>query len=533
MTLEAPEQRLQADVLVIGGGPAGTWAAVTAAREGARVVLVDKGYCGASGVAATAGVGHWLVPPDGALREEAMRQRARSGGGLTDRDWQARVLHETWERLGELASLGYPQSQDGQGRPVLRIGQAPQYLKFMRDYARRQGVRILDHAPALELLTGGAEVRGARGYRLQSGDFYEVRSGAVVLASGGCTWKSKSLGGDVNTGDGHLMAAELGAELSGMEFSSFYGIVPKSTTMDKNGYYGFATFTREDGSVVEGALFSSRLPLLQASLQGPLYAQFDRAPRDKWQTMRAAMPNFFMVMDKLRCDPFTQRFAIDFVLEGTVRGTGGVRLVDEACATGVPGLYAAGDVASREIVVGGATGAGAPNAAWAVASGIWSGRAATHHARSSKGGAGALGRGSGQLGLRPSGSGSEPQAWRELLKAVQNEILPIEKNALRSRPGLERSLIALQTLYLDARAHLHGSGRDLVRARETASMLMMARWAYESALARNESRGMHARIDYPRTDPLQQHRIVCRGLEHIRTSVDSVRPRPAEGWLAA
>ncbi len=35
---------LDADVLVIGGGPAGTWAAVSAAERGARVVLADKGF---------------------------------------------------------------------------------------------------------------------------------------------------------------------------------------------------------------------------------------------------------------------------------------------------------------------------------------------------------------------------------------------------------------------------------------------------------------------------------------------------------
>jgi len=66
-----------------------------------------------------------------------MRSRARSGGGLTDREWQLRVLNETWQRLGELPSLGYPKSLDGQGRPVFRVGQAPQYLKFMRGYADR------------------------------------------------------------------------------------------------------------------------------------------------------------------------------------------------------------------------------------------------------------------------------------------------------------------------------------------------------------------------------------------------------------
>jgi len=46
--VEAGES-FEADVLVIGGGLSGTWAAVAAAREGASVILADKGYCGTSG----------------------------------------------------------------------------------------------------------------------------------------------------------------------------------------------------------------------------------------------------------------------------------------------------------------------------------------------------------------------------------------------------------------------------------------------------------------------------------------------------
>jgi succinate dehydrogenase/fumarate reductase flavoprotein subunit len=41
---------LDTDVLVIGGGLAGTWAAVAAARAGASAVLVDKGFRGTSGL---------------------------------------------------------------------------------------------------------------------------------------------------------------------------------------------------------------------------------------------------------------------------------------------------------------------------------------------------------------------------------------------------------------------------------------------------------------------------------------------------
>ena len=65
---------------IIGGGPAGTWAAISAAEHGARVVLADKGFCGTSGATAAAGTGVWYVDPDPALREAAMASREKLGG---------------------------------------------------------------------------------------------------------------------------------------------------------------------------------------------------------------------------------------------------------------------------------------------------------------------------------------------------------------------------------------------------------------------------------------------------------------------
>src|SRR5882757_385006 len=76
-----------ADVLVIGAGPAGAWAATSAAATGAQVVLVDKGCCGTSGATASAGTGVWYVPPDPTKRLAAMESREQLGGYLQDRAW--------------------------------------------------------------------------------------------------------------------------------------------------------------------------------------------------------------------------------------------------------------------------------------------------------------------------------------------------------------------------------------------------------------------------------------------------------------
>jgi succinate dehydrogenase/fumarate reductase flavoprotein subunit len=366
-------------------------------------------------------------------------------------------------------------------------------------------------------------VGGARGWRRQKDHAWEVRASSVVLAAGGCTWKSKSLGGDVDTGDGLLMAAEVGAHLSGMEFSSYYGMVPLGTSMDKNGYYVFATFSDADGGEIETDILASRASLLRAALDGPVYAVFDKAPAEHRDALRASMPNFFMVTDKLGIDPFRHRFPIDFVLEGTVRGTGGVKVVDQDCWTGTPGLFTAGDNASREVLVGSASGAGAPNAAWAVSSGTWAGQAAARHARTAPIGGREL-HGTGSIGLRPTGRPGAADEWRDVTAATQGEVHPIDKNFFRSDAGLRSSLGVLDDLWARSRSSLGAAGADSIRTREAAGMLAVARWSYRSALARTETRGMHQRVDHPDTDEGQQHRILSGGLDDVWTSIDPDAP---------
>ena len=253
MTAAAAGLELDTDVLVIGGGPAATWAALTARAEGARVLLVDKGMCGSSGVAPAATVGHWWVEP--AKREEAMIERDEVGGSLSERSWILALLEETWRRWPEVGlTHGYPAGGilRRMSGPGARLCQGPIYLREMRRRVSHAGVRILDHSPALELLTDtDGEVVGAAGVQRQKGRPWRVRAGAVILAAGGCAWKSGSLGSNVNTGDGYLMAAEVGVSLSGMEFSNYYGIVPKGSSMDKNGFNMVSTFYDADGNIVQ------------------------------------------------------------------------------------------------------------------------------------------------------------------------------------------------------------------------------------------------------------------------------------------
>ncbi|WP_437614301.1 FAD-binding protein [Sorangium sp. So ce834] len=522
-----------ADVLVIGGGPAGAWAALGAVASGARsVALVDKGYCGTSGATAPANTGAWYVTPEGDARERAIEARFARSGGLAHRDWMARVLDATWEQINLLAAWGYPFPLDDSGLQYRANLRGPDYMYFLRRQLRRAGVRILDHAPALELLVSDGAVAGAAGHARQQDAAWRIRAGAVVLASGGCAFLSKALGCDVNTGDGTLMAAEVGAELSGMEFSAQYGISPAYASVTKGLPYFWATFTTESGEVIDSR-GNRMLALARALRHGPVYAVLDRAGPEIQRWLRDGQPNCFLPHDRLGIDPFKQRFPVTLRSEGTVRGSGGIRIVDDACATGVPGLYAAGDAASRELIVGASSGGGSPNAAWAISSGTWAGRGAARFAQrlGDRAAARAV-RPAGTVGLRPSGTAGGLDA-REIIDVVQQEVLPLDKNLFRRGDRLAASVERLEGAWRDAEAHLHAAGAARVRAREAAALLATARFCYGSALARAESRGLHQRTDLPHTDPDQAHCLATGGLSSIwveprRPPHGSGPPAPAD-----
>ncbi|MFD2422185.1 FAD-dependent oxidoreductase [Amycolatopsis pigmentata] len=512
---------LETDVLVVGGGPAATWAALKAAEAGARVVLADKGYCGTSGATAAVGTGVWYVPPEPEPREAAMASREALGGYLADRRWMARVLDQTYKGVNELAELArypFPASPDG---TLIRSGlQGPEYMRRMRIRVRRAGIRILDHSPVLELLTDADRaVAGAAGYRRQAGHAFRVRAAAVVLATGGCAFLSKALGCDVNTGDGALMAAEAGAQLSGMEFSNAYGIAPEHTSVTKTAFYNYATFYHEDGTVLEGAGSQrGRSVIAQALLTGKVYCRLDLADEPVQRAMRLAQPNFFLTFDRLGVNPFTDRFAVTLLAEGTVRGTGGIHITGDDCSTTVAGLYVAGDAATRELICGGFTGGGSHNAAWAISSGTWAGRAAARYAI-------ALGAktatrritAAGGAGLRPDAKPGPAGEYRDVIRTVQAEILPYDRNYLRRGDRLVTSVEILDDCWRAVRASLHEHGADVVRARQAAAMVAHARWMYASALSRTETRGMAKRLDFPGQDPGQHHRILTGGLDQVWT----------------
>lgn len=512
------------DVVVIGGGPSACWAAVSAASRGAKVALVDKGYCGTSGATAPSGTGVWHVPHDGDARERAKSSRFAMGGYLAEPEWMDRVLEQTWQNVAQLTEWGYPFPADDEGQLRRTSLQGPEYMRLMRKRVKEAGARIHDHSPALELLLDeqGA-VAGASGLHRQSGSPWSIRAGSVVIATGGCAFLSRALGCNVLTGDGYLMAAEAGAELSGMEFSNAYGLGPAFSSVTKSLFYNWAHFYDRHGQPIEGAGSSRGRGIIARTLQTePVFARLDRADAQIRAWMRTAQPNFFVSFDRAGIDPFTQMFPVTLRLEGTVRGTGGLHLVDATCATRVPGLYAAGDAATRELICGAFTGGGSHNAAWAMSSGFWAGAGAADHARQEGAAAVATRRVRRAGGVGLADAGHERIDAHAAISAVQSEVLPYERNWSRDGALLDDSLARLDALWARLRRSAPASIAEVVRVREAAAMAVTARWMYRSAQARTETRGMARRKDHPRMDPRQHHRWVSSGLDEVSLRTEAV-----------
>ncbi|MGC4071959.1 MAG: FAD-binding protein [Nibricoccus sp.] len=507
------DQNFTADVLVIGGSLSGAWAAYTARAAGADVILAEKGYVGTAGVVAAASCGgDHIVPGDAEQRHKVLHQRQKAACDIDDLPFFERVLNECYAVGKKLQALGYA---PGDGPRSLTSFPGAYSMNFLRKLLVKSGVRILDNSPALELLTNGGTVSGAAGVNRQTGASWSVRAGATILATGGNAFRSGAMGTNGSTGDGYLMAAEVGASFTGLEYSGHYGIAPINSSCTKGFWYGSATFFNARGEELNGNGWASVPTVAKAIIEtGAAYARITK-PSPLGSGARNTA--FHVYCRRLGIDPEKEKFQVELLLEGTVRATGGIP-VDDTAATEIPGLFAVGDVADRTKLTGAAMSGAGPAIAWCLASGEWGGHGAAAYAtRRRREDLRGILEANGRVGLRPSRA-DVSVAHREIVQGVQNEILPLDKNCFRREGALRSSLQNLDDLWASSRAGLTGGdARELFKSREAAALVATGRWINHAALTRTETRGLHRRSDYTTADSAQLHQTRIGGLDQLWT----------------
>jgi succinate dehydrogenase/fumarate reductase flavoprotein subunit len=203
------QREIEADVIVLGGGPSGMMAAISAAQNGASVILVDKSHCKRSG--GGSGVDHWLTTPNPASTinaEECVKWEFESYGGYVNSSSRYIAAREGWDTLLELERMGAKIrdtedefkgapfrdeatkllfAYDYKNKVTLRIW-GTTFKPAMYKHCKRLGVTILNRTFATRILTEkgekGARVAGATAFNSRTGEFYILKGKAVINCMG-------------------------------------------------------------------------------------------------------------------------------------------------------------------------------------------------------------------------------------------------------------------------------------------------------------------------------------------------------------
>jgi L-aspartate oxidase len=475
----------EADIAVVGAGAAGLYAALTAAREGATVVLISAtplaqtaSYWAQGGLAAA------LAEDDSF--ELHLADTERAGRALVRRSAAEILVREAPARVEDLQALGVRFDGDRSGRLALGLEGGHSVRRVVHAGGSATGRRVVRQLSALvaeePLITlfEGARARAlwrseerCRGLICDDGRIVSAR--AIVLGTGGAAalW-ARTTNPPGSQGIGLLLAHAAGASLADLELLQFH----PTAVIGLPGREGFliTEAIRGEGATLHdssGERFVDELaPRDEVSRAIALRLQ-ETGERSVGLDMRAIdpahFPNVVSALREAGLDPMRELVpvapAAHYMMGGIV--------ADLHARSTLPGLYAVGESSCTGLHGANRLASNSLSECFVFA------RRAVLHALS-----------------EPRHKASPPASPAE-----------IEALATLSSP-LPATLQTREALWRDA---------GIVRSPEGLTRLLddphpLARLLARSALARTESRGAHRRIDHPERDPaLDQHHFVLAG----------------------
>jgi L-aspartate oxidase len=488
---------MDSDFLVIGAGVAGLRAAIELANSGTVLVIAKDSLRESSSEYAQGGIAvalsdddevalheqDTLYAGDGLCNQQAVRTLVEEGpAAIQDLiDWGAEFDREglklSFTREGAHSRNRILHAHgDSTGREIART--------LYRKAASLPNVRFESYSAITDLLMAGNRAAGAVMFDESTGKLFDLRSRAVLLATGGLGRVFKeTTNPDVATGDGVAMAWRAGAEIANIEFVQFH---PTALHVEGAPRFLLSEALRGEGAVLrnkDGEAFMKRYhPLM------------DLAPRDVVsrsivsEMERTGSPHVWLDLTSKDADFIRNRFpriyetclayGVDIARQpapvhpAAHYAMGGVSSDLEGRST-IPGLYAAGEVACTG--VHGANRLASNSLLEAVVFGLRAGRAMSTHGAANNTG----------LPIR------QPMLVPGISEHEVRELTWDHCGIVRDRAGLTTAIARLD------RTEWETTHTPTLAAIELRNMHQVAALIARCGLWREESRGAHYRSDFP------------------------------------
>ena len=519
-------QQISANVLIIGGGSAGMWAAKRLKEADPRldVLIVEKGPERWGGLMHLAGGDFDAVLPE-ENPDDWLKELVYYWDGLCEQDVVRDLLSQGYARMQDYQAMGYQFKTDGQGR----LSGVPQRgLKHCRLYPsqekgkggrimseamlremERLGVRRMGRVLITDLLRCGGRVTGAVGFHTMDGTLFTFRADAVILAAGPASWKP---GYNSNTSTGEWV--ELCWQ-NGIPMRNFESLVvmnaPKLFFWEGQAIY-----------LALGGRFVNRLgepimdrysPVLGANTdnnyvcramaiemregRGPIYLDISQISEADMDFVRPQTGNQMKNYEKLKAEgiDFFRDTNIEFIPQVQLTLGGAVTRPDGS--TDLAGLYICGRCRSIDYAYMGGFGLSST-----AITGYLTGSAVAGFLQDAGPAPAVNDREAAALGmdlLAPMGKGDLRPS--QLLSKIQVLMSHYDVCLLKTEASLTAALDELDRLRREELPRMSADDPHyLLKYKEVEGIFRLTELYLQASLARRESRGAHFRADYPTLD---------------------------------